>query len=61
MSSRLKISTRRLQQLVKEGVLERSGRDRYPFEINVTKYEVYLKRFEQERHPGRDSGTKQPG
>ncbi len=49
LSSELKISVRRLQQLVKEGVLERSGRDRYLFEINVTKYECYLKRFEQEK------------
>ena len=38
----INLSDRRIQQLVKEGVLERHEKGRYPFLSNVKAYVVYL-------------------
>ena len=38
----INLSDRRIQQLVKEGVLERHEKGRYPFLSNVRAYVIYL-------------------
>lgn len=52
LGSVLNLSERRIQQLVKEGVLSKEERGRYPFMTNVKGYVMYL----QSRVDGNNSG-----
>jgi len=49
MAFELGISDRRVQQLAVQGVLIRSGRGRYWLEGNRTRYEVYLRKFQERK------------
>ena len=42
LCSTLNLSERRIQQLVKEGILRKEERGRYPFVENIKKYVMYL-------------------
>ena len=49
----LNLSDRRIQQLVKEGVLTKEERGRYPFLTNIKNYVLYL----QARVDGNSTGV----
>jgi hypothetical protein len=49
MAGELKLSVRRIQQLAAAAVLVRSNRGEYWLEGNLTRYETYLRRFQERK------------